>query len=209
MAGLAAPLLKRGVMDRIEKSLIRRAMGIMTAQAGGACGLHAVMDIPETKGLIIVAGEAEFCCLHFEKALAGATMGIVAQPAILAGRGMGHTVLPVFFNILMTGKTKIGLLLHKKLLFTGTVGHMAYAAIHCLRRGVNMFSRLNHLGHILMTGEADLALTQDKGVITGMGIMTGLAPALHKGLMTMILGLLRTNSLMAGQTELTPINGRL
>lgn len=169
------------------------------------------MDITETRGLVIVAGEAKFCCIHCKKALGSATMGIVAKPTILESRGMSHTILPVFFNILMAGQTEIRFLLHQQFLFTGTMSHMTDAAIPSLNRGMNMLSRLNNLGYILMAGEAGLTLglTQNKGIIASMGIMTGLTLALHKGLMTMVLGLLFANCLMAGQAKLTLGGGRL
>lgn len=109
----------------------------------------------------------------------------------------------------MTGQTKLGLLFHKKLLFTGTMGDMADATVHCRHRGMDMFAGLNHLGNTLMTGEADLTfgLPQDKGVITGMGGMAGLASPFNKGWVAMFLGLLLAGSLVAGQTEFALVCG--
>lgn len=203
MTGLAGPLFKWGMMDRIQQPLLGRAMRIVTAQAGAAGRLYALVDITETHCRPVVAGKAEFCRLHAKKALGCASMGSVAQAAVLAGRGMGDTILPIFLNILMTGQTEVRFLFHQQLLFPGTMGNMADAAVHCLHRGMDIFAGFNHLAHTLMTGETDLALglTEQKGIIAGMGGMTGLALPLHKGWVAVLLGLLLASGLVAAETE--------
>ncbi len=54
MTGLAAPFLKRGMVDRIQKTLLRCAMRIMTTETGAARGIHVVMNITEARGLAVV-----------------------------------------------------------------------------------------------------------------------------------------------------------
>lgn len=211
MTGLTAPFLKRGMMNRIEQSLLRRAMRIMTAQAGCARGIHVVMDITKTCSLAIVTGETEFCRIHRQKALGCPAMGGMAKATILASRGMGHPFLPIFLDILMTAQTELWFLFHQKLLFSGTMGDMTDAAVHRRRRRVHKFSRLNHLGNTLMTGETNLSfrLAQNKRVIAGMGDMTGLALTLDKGWMTMLLGLLLARVFVTAQTEFASADGLL
>lgn len=75
MTGLAAPLLKWGVMDRIKKPLIRRTMRVVTAQARITRGFHTLMDITETRRFVIVAGETKLRGLALYKITGRAAMG--------------------------------------------------------------------------------------------------------------------------------------
>lgn len=209
MTGLAAPLLKRGMVHRIEQSLLRRAMGIMATQTGCAFGFHALMNIPKTSGLVIMAGKAELRSIHLQKGLRSPTMGGMAKPTILKGRGMGHPILPVLLDILMAGQTEFRFLFHQQFRFPGTMGDMTNTAVHGSHRRVHKCTRLNQFGDILMTGEANLPfrLAQNKRIIAGMGNMTGLALTLHKGRVPMLLFLLRGRIFVTAQTEFTVVSG--
>jgi hypothetical protein len=203
--------VKRGMLNRVKQPLIRGAMRVVTAQAGGPVRLQAVMNIAETGCLVIVAGEAEFFPGHVEKRLIGTAMGKVAKPTILTGRGMGHPFLPILLDILMTTQAEIRLLFHEQMLVPGAVGHMAHTALHGRYRGMEIGAPLNQLLQTLMTGEAEqpLGLAQGIRIITGMGVMAGLALALHKGWVAMLLFLLLGSALVTAETELSLMGGRL
>lgn len=183
-------------------------MRIMATQTGCAFGFHALMNIPETGDLVIVAGKAEFRRIHFKKGLRSTPMGGMAQPTILKCRGMGNPILPVLLDILMAGQAEFRFLFHQQFRFPGTMGDMTDTAVHGRHRRVHKCTRLNQFGNILMAGEANLPfrLAQNKRIIAGMGGMTGLTRARHKGRMPMLLFLLCGRIFMTAQTEFTVVD---